>query len=447
MELFEGDIVPDYESIEEAYGEQVANEMVLEGLLDESMSEKENPDNTPTLNSLSTSKLWTTRVNDIVEVPYVIASGQYTSSERTEIQNAVTSLGEKSKVIKFVPRTNQSNYIEVISSDGCWSVLGRSGGKQNLSLNRDGCLSTRTIQHEFMHAIGIWHEQSRPDRDQFVTINWQNIQDGKDDNFEKRTDSSTLGNAYDYNSVMHYSTKAFSKNGQDTITAKNGNTIDRRREADGNDIIDIRLMYQCISGTRSLASYNANRCTSDCKCWMNEVGCNGNDNACQGSLKCINNKCSNSGGTSFLDEFDFYPFMDSGLNDIGRDSSGNEEDYAKTCYEDSNCEGFNSNGWLKHTIQDQSAWNQWTNDSSKGLYVKKESFLDKFDFYPFMDSNGNDIGRDTSGNVEEYAKACYEDSDCEGFNSNGWLKHTIRDQSDWLQWTNDSSKGFYVKQA
>ncbi len=67
-----------------------------------------------------------------------------------------------------------------------------------------GCVRTPGIPaHEFIHALGFWHEQSRPDRDNYVTIYWENIVAGQSNNFDKYTTGvDLLGFPYDYDSIM-----------------------------------------------------------------------------------------------------------------------------------------------------------------------------------------------------------------------------------------------------
>ena len=89
-----------------------------------------------------------------------------------------------------------------------------NGGEQKLSLvgnvNSWGCWWNSTIVHEFIHAFGFHHEQTRPDRDDYVEIIWQNIPKNVTHNFQIFEGSRTYGVEYDGYSVMHYSTKAFS---------------------------------------------------------------------------------------------------------------------------------------------------------------------------------------------------------------------------------------------
>lgn len=56
--------------------------------------------------------------------------------------------------VRFVPYTNQPDYLEIISESGCWSWMGRMGGRQELSLRRNGCINQGTPVHEAIHAIG-----------------------------------------------------------------------------------------------------------------------------------------------------------------------------------------------------------------------------------------------------------------------------------------------------
>jgi hypothetical protein len=294
-ELFEGDIVPDYDTISEAYGHDLAEELVEEGILDPPPAED---DGLPYDSIMD--RRWTIRVNDVVHVPYVFDS-DYSAAAKKSMTDNIMELGDRTKVVKFVPRTNQVDYLLIKPIRGCSSNVGKQGGEQKVSLAGYCIYNKGVTQHEMLHALGLFHEQSRPDRDNYVTINTENIQEGKEHNFDKKTISKTYGNEYDYGSVMHYPTNAFNKNGRDTITPTrplNGKIIGQRTEADAQDILDIRLLYQCVSGPRNLAEYDANHCNTDCKCWKNEIGCNGNNDACQGSLTCSNNKCVGNDGNS-----------------------------------------------------------------------------------------------------------------------------------------------------
>ena len=63
--------------------------------------------------------------------------------------------------------------------------------------------------HEIGHVLGLFHEQVRPDRDSFVSVNTDNIKTNALPNYVKQTAAvvETLGVPYDYGSIMHYSDK------------------------------------------------------------------------------------------------------------------------------------------------------------------------------------------------------------------------------------------------
>ncbi|XP_060768070.1 high choriolytic enzyme 1-like [Neoarius graeffei] len=179
-----------------------------------------------------------------VKVPYVI-SQQYSPSERGVIQRALRSF-ENSTCVQFQLRTNEEDYVDILSDNGCYSFVGRRGGRQVVSLQRNGCVYHHTVQHELLHALGFNHEQTRSDRDNHVRILLQNVIRGQEHNFDK-INTNNLNTPYDYNSVMHYSRFAFSSNRQPTIIPipDNNVPIGRATEMSLNDILRINRLYDC----------------------------------------------------------------------------------------------------------------------------------------------------------------------------------------------------------
>ncbi|XP_068090836.1 meprin A subunit beta-like [Hyperolius riggenbachi] len=162
--------------------------------------------------------------------------------------------------IDFKPWSGETNYVSVFNGLGCYSYIGNlRGGKQQLSIG-NGCDTVEIVQHEFLHALGFFHEQSRSDRDDYVTIDWENIIAGSASNFYFYDDSvvSSLNVPYDYTSVMHYGKSAFST-GYDTIVPKYAqftNIIGRQMDFSDKDVLKLNRLYNCTSSITFLDSCN-----------------------------------------------------------------------------------------------------------------------------------------------------------------------------------------------
>ncbi|XP_069124707.1 MAM and LDL-receptor class A domain-containing protein 1-like isoform X2 [Argopecten irradians] len=152
--------------------------------------------------------------------------------------------------INFIPKVDSDHdYLYIRTGNGCYSDVGRNGGRQNMTL-APGCLYRGTIIHELMHTLGFWHEHTRPDRDQHINVLWDNIANQMDPNFVRMDERDVvLLDRYDYYSIMHYSPYAFSGNNLPTIqitdSSVNVSMVGQRLNPSDLDITKIRKLYKC----------------------------------------------------------------------------------------------------------------------------------------------------------------------------------------------------------
>ena len=151
--------------------------------------------------------------------------------------------------IKIVPKeVTDRNYVYIsgIEDIGCFSYIGVVGGMQFMNFP-EWCMNRNaSVVHEFFHALGFYHMQSDLERDDHVIINWEHIRDGAESNFYIQENTDKYDTEYDYESMMHYSKYAFSKDGNITITTKNPDmqdVIGQRVRVTDSDFAKVREMY------------------------------------------------------------------------------------------------------------------------------------------------------------------------------------------------------------
>ena len=141
----------------------------------------------------------------------------------------------------------------------CSSNVGMVTARDTVGVSRtvlsSNCTSIGSILHELGHILGRYHEHSRLDRDSYVEILYQNIYAPAISNFFIYFDTYTTV-PYDYNSIMHYDSRAYSTNGLDTIRSLNTSTpsvlwplsqtvLGQRLYLTELDYANINFMYNC----------------------------------------------------------------------------------------------------------------------------------------------------------------------------------------------------------
>ncbi|XP_038060664.1 bone morphogenetic protein 1 homolog isoform X1 [Patiria miniata] len=203
-------------------------------------------------------------------IPYVI-DGNFTGSQRAMFKQAMRHW-ENYTCITFVERspTQHRNYIVfTYRSCGCCSFVGmRAEGAQAISIGKN-CDKFGVVVHELGHVVGFWHEHTRPDRDDHVTIVKENILPGQEYNFNKLLpeEVDSLGQPYDFASIMHYARNTFSRGiWLDTVIPQRDPDavpraeieIGQRKQLSEGDITQANLLYKCPACGRTLQETTGN---------------------------------------------------------------------------------------------------------------------------------------------------------------------------------------------
>nr|XP_043068019.1 astacin-like metalloprotease toxin 5 [Drosophila bipectinata] len=202
-----------------------------------------------TRNAVMDGKVWPS-----TSLTYTI-DPSFSEEEVTTVDEALKTINECSclEFVKFpqLGLYDQPN-VRYVPSDSSSSIVGYSNKTPHLIyLSKDHRSDTETILHETFHMLGLFHEHTRHDRDNYVVIEEENVDrwEINKGNFESRRDTRSLNVGYNYNSIMHYPKNAFSRNGATTIYAlENGVKVERdfgSKKPALSDWKKISRLYNC----------------------------------------------------------------------------------------------------------------------------------------------------------------------------------------------------------
>ena len=147
-------------------------------------------------------------------IPFEIEPA-FPAVERAEILAGIQLVDNTTNLL-LKPRSGEDDFIRFMRSpDRCDSDVGRQGGQQTINIIQWGTplgvCPRDSVAHEVLHAAGVWHEQSREDRNSFIRVLRDNIQPGMENNFDQHISDGVDIGPYDYRSLMHYDATAFGR--------------------------------------------------------------------------------------------------------------------------------------------------------------------------------------------------------------------------------------------
>ncbi|CAL4116747.1 unnamed protein product [Meganyctiphanes norvegica] len=206
---------------------------------------------------------WTEGSDGYPLVPYVFMDSVNQDAVKAGINHWM-----EHTCIKFEETSNTDQpHLQISIGSQCWSAIGmwhwENGQKFTIAEN---CHDLGIVAHELGHTIGFYHEQNRLDRDDYVTILMDNVEDDRDKNFVIKVDSNNYNVPYDYSSIMHYGSYMFSKNEKPTIVTKDplaSELIGSRNGLTHRDKLLANRMYNCIGKWLTKCGMSSDPCLND----------------------------------------------------------------------------------------------------------------------------------------------------------------------------------------
>jgi astacin len=205
------------------------------------------------MGTATSDSLWP-QAGGVYTIPYKITAGN-----TGNIKSAVAQFNAVFKgLLRFVPVSGQHDYVNFDLSfppgNTCYSYIGDiHAGAQDINGGSDCPISA--LLHEMGHAVGLYHEQSRFDRDSYIDFFLDNVIDGQESAYAQNTDNAQDVGSYDFASIMHYYAFGFSRNGKATMESKPaGIDFGNGATYSAGDIDTIERLYGAAPKTVTIAS-------------------------------------------------------------------------------------------------------------------------------------------------------------------------------------------------
>ncbi|WKY04835.1 hypothetical protein Q1695_005668 [Nippostrongylus brasiliensis] len=206
---------------------------------------------------------------------------------KTRVKTALNYIQARS-CVKFTEDATAKAVVKVYSGSGCSSGTGMWPAGQSLSLS-PGCGLVGIAAHEFMHALGLMHTQSRNNRDKYLKVDLTNVPAAQQSNYDKMETTNEIDYVpYEYGSVMHYDAKSFATSGSSLVTTDGrfARTIGATMVT-FYDLLEINKHYNCeaVCTTGATCSNGGFRNPKNCATCVCPAGyggatCNGRPAGC-----------------------------------------------------------------------------------------------------------------------------------------------------------------------